>query len=83
MDVFVSYATPDRDRVRPIVEALEKEGWSVWWDRNLEAGSTFDREIESVLDSAKCVLVVWTQHSIESDWGRRDHRASLHGVEPA
>ena len=32
-DIFVSYASDDRDRVQSLVEALEAEGWTVWWDR--------------------------------------------------
>ena len=31
-DIFISYSNTDRDRVIPIVKALEKQGWSVFWD---------------------------------------------------
>ena len=68
MDVFVSYASTDRDRIAPLVQALEGGGWSVWWDRHLEAGTAFDREIQHALDESKCVIVVWTEASVESDW---------------
>ncbi|MEO2176951.1 MAG: AAA family ATPase [bacterium] len=61
-----------RERVRPIVEALEAVGWSVWWDRQIDAGSTFDREIEKAIDDAKCVLVVWTANSVDSEWVRTE-----------
>jgi hypothetical protein len=29
-DVFVSYKAEDRRRIRPLVEALEQDGLSVW-----------------------------------------------------
>jgi hypothetical protein len=31
-DIFISYASEDRDRVMPIIKALEEQGWSTWWD---------------------------------------------------
>jgi len=76
-DVFISYATEDRERVEPIVEAIERAGFSVWWDRRIGLGSSFDREIERELDSARCVLVVWSANSIESDWVRNEAQEGL------
>jgi hypothetical protein len=57
-DVFFSYATEDRELLEPIVEATEKAGFSVWWDRRIGLGRSFDREIERELDAAACVIVV-------------------------
>src|SRR4030095_3570905 len=67
-DIFVSYATEDRDRIRPLVERLEREGWSVWWDRALTAGRRFDEKIEQELNAARCILVAWSHHSISLRW---------------
>ena len=72
IDVFVSYASADRERVAPLVSALENQGWQVWWDRKIEAGEAFDREIEAALAEARCVVVVWTDASVESDWVRAE-----------
>lgn len=76
-DIFVSYASEDRERVAPIAAYLESQGWSVWWDRRLDAGTSFDREIERELDAATCVLVVWSQASIESDWVRTEAQEGM------
>jgi len=59
-DVFVSYARSDKARVAPLVAALEAQGWTIWWDPEIEAGQQFDDQIEDELDAAKAVLVVWT-----------------------
>ena len=37
-DVFVSYARSDKVRVAPLVAAIEAQGWSVWWDPDINAG---------------------------------------------
>jgi len=68
--VFVSYARTDRDRVKPIVDAIEARGQTVWWDHRLAGGSTFAHEIETNLRSAKAVIVVWSNTSVTSDWVR-------------
>lgn len=62
-DVFVSYKAEDRKRVRPLVEALEADGLSVWWDAQIGGGDEWRRSIEQQLDAAKCVLVVWSKRS--------------------
>ncbi|MCZ6890321.1 MAG: AAA family ATPase [Gammaproteobacteria bacterium] len=70
--VFVSYASEDRSRVAPLVAAIEQAGWSVWWDRKIDGGAAWEREIERELDESRCVVVVWSAVSIESDWVRTE-----------
>lgn len=69
-DIFVSYDSEDRDRVKPLVTILEAEGWNVWWDRDLVIGPSYDEEIEKALGQSLCVVVVWSRHSIKSRWVR-------------
>lgn len=68
IDVFISYAREDRDRVGVLATHLEKQGWSVWWDRSILTGESFDRAIRTALTESKCVIVLWSQSSIASDW---------------
>jgi serine/threonine-protein kinase len=63
-DVFVSYKAEDRPRVAPLVEALESEGLSVWWDTQIAAGSEWRQDIQEQLDAARCVIVVWSKRSV-------------------
>ena len=76
-DIFVSYASEDQDRVLPLVERFETEGWSVWWDRELAAGPRFDQKIQSALDDAKCIVVVWSKSAVESGWCRDEAQEGL------
>jgi adenylate cyclase len=73
-DVFVSYARTDKERVAPIVTAIEAKGWSVWWDPEISPGQQFDDQIEAEMNVAKCVLVVWTPTSVASRWVRGEAR---------
>ncbi len=80
-DVFVSYARSDKPRVAPLVDAIEAQGWSVWWDPEIATGQDFERQITAELKSATAVLVVWTPHSVESRWVRGEAReAAERGV---
>ncbi|HET8534378.1 MAG TPA: TIR domain-containing protein [Sphingomicrobium sp.] len=63
-DVFVSYKAEDRRRVKPLVDALESEGYSVWWDEQIGGGATWRHAIEAELNSAKCVIVAWSKRSV-------------------
>ena len=63
-DVFVSYKAEVRARVRPLVEALVADGLSVWWDAHIEGGSDWRQAIQEQLDTARCVIVVWSQRAV-------------------
>lgn len=66
-DVFVSYKAEDRRRIRPLVEALQAEGFSVWWDEQIGGGSAWRQAIETELNAAKCVIVIWSTRSVGPD----------------
>ena len=67
-DIFISYAGADREIVGCIVALLEAQGWSVWWDTRIDAGERSDEIIEREIATARCVVVVWTQQSIDREW---------------
>ena len=73
-DVFVSYARIDKVRVAPLVGAIEAQGWSVWWDPEINPGQEFDSQIDAELQKATVVLVVWTPASVGSRWVRGEAR---------
>jgi hypothetical protein len=67
-DIFLSYAAEDEERARPIAAALERAGWSVFWDRTIPYGENWVEVIGSKLDSARVVIVLWSTYSVTSRW---------------
>jgi hypothetical protein len=67
-DIFLSYARADRQRILPRIQALERRGWSVWWDLHIPYGKTYAQVIEEELEAASCVIVMWSQTSVRSYW---------------
>jgi len=72
MDIFISYSRSDRERVNHIAKGLEAEGYSVWWDRDIRAGEEFDHVIDKAIKKSKAIVVVWSQHSIDSRWVKEE-----------
>lgn len=71
-DIFVSYARCDRDRVTPLVAALEAAGWSISWDVRLQHGHPFRDGLAEQIRSSHIVLVVWTESSIKRPFVRSE-----------
>ena len=67
-DIFLSYSQSDAARAKQIADALSAKGWSVWWDVSLVAGDRYRSKIAEELRAARCVVVLWSAASIESDW---------------
>lgn len=71
-DIFISYASEDRSRAETLAKTLEALGWSVWWDRTIPPGKAFDQVIQEAIESARCVVVLWSNRSIRSDWVKEE-----------
>src|SRR3984893_7924478 len=67
-DIFISYAREDRDKAKTLAALFQQQDWSVWWDRSIPPGRSFDEVIEEALGAAKCVVVLWSKNSASSDW---------------
>ena len=67
-DIFISYSRSDHERVARLAEALQSDGYATWWDSDLAGGVEYSREIETRINAAKAVLVVWSRQSVESTW---------------
>ncbi|MDB4584096.1 TIR domain-containing protein [Draconibacterium sp.] len=67
-DIFISYSSKDRKTTRSLVKVFEQHGWTVWWDKYITPGKAFDRAISQALDTAKCIIVLWSKNSVKSDW---------------
>lgn len=74
-NVFVSYSRQDIEVARSIRNALRAERFQIWWDEDLYAGDSWREKIDEALMAAAVVLVLWSRHSVESDWVK--HEASI------
>ena len=71
-DVFLSYSREDQATARRFAEALEREGFSVWWDQTLHSGEAYDKVTEKALREAKAVVVLWSKAAVDSRWVRAE-----------
>jgi len=69
-DVFISYSREDREWVERLATQLQSEGYTVWWDWDLLVGKRYRETIDNELKTCKATIVVWSQHSIQSDFVR-------------
>lgn len=76
-DIFISYASQDTARVRPLVNRLASEGWDIWWDREIISGQLWESAIEKAVATARCMVVIWSERSVESDWVRTEAAEGL------
>ena len=71
-EIFISYSSSDRNKAKLLAEVLQAQAYSVWWDRKIPPGKTFDEVIEEKLETAQCVLVLWSEHSVRSKWVKEE-----------
>lgn len=72
--IFISFRTEERAAAEALKSALEKGGFSVWWQENIQCGREWHGDIDAALLSAGCVVVLWSPESIKSQWVK--HEAS-------
>ena len=90
--LFLSYARADSAVAQRLASALERAGFTLWWDAMIAGGEAYSRSISDALEKADLVIVLWSKRSVESDWvkdeaghGRDRHRLiplSVDGTQP-
>jgi TolB-like protein len=90
--LFLSYARADGAFANRLATTLEQAGFTIWWDALIEGGEAYSRSIAEALEKADVVIVLWSAHSVDSDWvrdeaaqGRERHRLvplSIDGTNP-
>lgn len=67
-NIFISYAREDRASAQKLATALAAQAWNVFWDPKIPVGKTWRQVIGSKLETAQCLVVLWSSTSIVSDW---------------
>lgn len=65
--IFISYSRRDTEYVSTLVEALRKQGFEVWFDKNIRTGTDWDDTIEEELKKADAVVLVLSKTSVASE----------------
>jgi hypothetical protein len=76
-DIFLSYAREDVAQAETLARVLSQQGWSVFWDLRLVPGSSWEDTLETELHASKCIVVLWSRHSIKSKWVRAEAGLAL------
>ncbi|MDP2377307.1 TIR domain-containing protein [Reyranella sp.] len=64
--IFISYASPDRDRVLPFCQYLRQRGFSIWIDHDdLKPGQNWTQEISRALNHATFVVAFVSHNSFD------------------
>ena len=72
VDVFISYSRTDLAAVARLAEAVEAEGYDVWWDADLPPHLSYGDVITDKIGMAKAAIVVWSKDSAASQWVRAE-----------
>ena len=76
-EIFLSYAREDESEVERILHALRERGFRVFFDQDMPSGVDWESVLEAKLRSAYGVVVVWSSHSVKSDWVVREAAVGL------
>lgn len=76
-DIFLSYAHENELAARAVSAALHDTG-SIFLDRQLIPGDSWDTQLERELSAATCIVVLWSKFSVASQWVRSE-AAVAHG----
>src|SRR4030095_2977065 len=71
-DVYLSYSHADRDAADRLATILKRMGFTVWRDVTQLSSPGLDSEIPRQLSVASAVVVLWSAHSVHSEWVRHE-----------
>ena len=71
-DVFISYSHKDKSVAEKFARLIESNGMTVFWDKQIPPGKTYDQFIKEQLDKSRCIVVLWSANSVVSDWVKEE-----------
>ena len=76
--IFISYAHKDSETVVPILEALQTNGFRLWYDLGIEAGTEWPEYIAEHLEGCHTVIAFMSDHAASSRNCRNEINEALH-----
>lgn len=70
--IFVSYSHRDNEIVQPLLEALSRAGYRVWYDAGIHAGTQWTTELANKIAESTVFMPLHSRASIQSDFCRRE-----------
>ncbi|MBQ2096226.1 MAG: toll/interleukin-1 receptor domain-containing protein, partial [Firmicutes bacterium] len=80
--IFVSYSHQDQRIVSSIADRLERSGYSIWYDRDIQPGSLWDDTIKNRLKDSSVVLLFISSHFVRSDYCLLELKLALEQKKP-
>lgn len=82
-DVFVSYATPDREAAYAIAAFLEERGLACWIaPRNVPPGADYGAAIMEAIGEVKALVLVLSEEANDSQYVRREVERAVSRTKP-
>ena len=78
-DIFISHASEDKEDIaRPIFEACEQLQIRAFLDQvHIQWGDSLTERINVALSKSQYVLAIFSQHSIEKNWPKKEFNTAL------
>lgn len=76
-NILMAYARPDRAFVGRLVQVLESQHWTVWWDAHDAENMDLDVFASDFSGEPHCVIAVWSKKSVRGRRLRRLARDAL------
>ena len=76
-DLFISYAREDEAIVAKLLPFFERLNVSVWTDQQIRQSEIYTHRINEVLSTCNCVLMIWSEHSAQSNYVQAECERAL------
>lgn len=70
--VFLSHTRKEKGLAEEIAQILSERGMKVWDDKQLMAGTNWEREINEALEKSDSMIALLGPHSFRSSWIRSE-----------
>ena len=70
--IFASYAHKDNDTVLPIIHAMQKDGFRVWYDSGIEVGTEWPAYIEKMVIGCRVFIIFLSDNAVDSSNCRKE-----------